>query len=77
MPKGQTSSTKYFPTWEKTSAKEVKEQVENRTRMPTPFQVMNKMQPFGTQVADLVTRVLHPFRTLISAAVTSEFHILM
>ncbi|GFO13332.1 hypothetical protein PoB_003983700 [Plakobranchus ocellatus] len=32
MLKGQTSSTKYSPTWEKTSAKEVKEQVENGRR---------------------------------------------
>ncbi|GFO14918.1 hypothetical protein PoB_004142300 [Plakobranchus ocellatus] len=30
MLRGQTSSTKYSPTWEKTSAKEVKEQVENK-----------------------------------------------
>ncbi|GFO26008.1 D.miranda DNA sequence of the trim transposon [Plakobranchus ocellatus] len=32
MLRGQTSSTKYSPTWEKTSAKEVKEQVENGRR---------------------------------------------
>ncbi|GFO49469.1 52 kda repressor of the inhibitor of the protein kinase [Plakobranchus ocellatus] len=30
--RGQTSSTKYSPTWEKTSAKELKEQAENGRR---------------------------------------------
>ncbi|GFO19703.1 hypothetical protein PoB_004620800 [Plakobranchus ocellatus] len=32
MLRGQTSSTKNSPTWEKTSAKEVKKQVENGRR---------------------------------------------
>ncbi|GFO27376.1 hypothetical protein PoB_005388100 [Plakobranchus ocellatus] len=32
MLRGQTSSTKYSPTWVKTSAKEVKEQAENWRR---------------------------------------------
>ncbi|GFO16688.1 hypothetical protein PoB_004319300 [Plakobranchus ocellatus] len=33
MLRGQTSSTNYSPTWEKTLAKEVKEQVENGRRL--------------------------------------------
>ncbi|GFO27133.1 hypothetical protein PoB_005363800 [Plakobranchus ocellatus] len=37
MLSGQTISTKYPPTWEKTSAKEVKKQVENRRRLFLAF----------------------------------------
>ncbi|GFO38615.1 hypothetical protein PoB_006512000 [Plakobranchus ocellatus] len=37
MLRGQTISTKYSPTWEKTSTKEVKEQVENGRRLSLAF----------------------------------------
>ncbi|GFN88495.1 embryonic stem cell-specific 5-hydroxymethylcytosine-binding protein-like [Plakobranchus ocellatus] len=38
--RGRTSSTKYSPTWEKTSAKEMKEQVENRRCVLAPADII-------------------------------------
>ncbi|GFN75708.1 hypothetical protein PoB_000221400 [Plakobranchus ocellatus] len=45
MLRGQTSSTKYSPTWEKTSAKKVKEQVENRRCRST--ESLGRLVPFN------------------------------
>ncbi|GFO47653.1 hypothetical protein PoB_007415800 [Plakobranchus ocellatus] len=55
MLRGQISSTKYSPTWEKISAKEVKEQVENGRRAePQPPGVASK--PGEPRLGDLGTR---------------------
>ncbi|GFO13367.1 retrovirus-related pol polyprotein from transposon 17.6 [Plakobranchus ocellatus] len=47
MLRAQTSSTRYSPTWEKTSAKEMKKQVENGRRLCVGFGwATHEKQPF-------------------------------
>ncbi|GFN89067.1 L-threonine dehydratase catabolic tdcb-like [Plakobranchus ocellatus] len=48
MLRGQTSSTKYSPTWEKTSAKEAKEQVENGRRPSSANRMMSNYKPMNS-----------------------------